>query len=110
MHVAVVGRLHTVVCGLEVVARSEFKVKHTVAECQSRRVVDAERAAAVDLAVVVALGGTVAGEQMRREVPRLACAEGEAHHVHGHGAPHATDVGVAGGASAGGGVQSRWSR
>ena len=37
---------------------------HAIAECQPGRVVDVERAAAVDLAIVVSLGGTVAGEQV----------------------------------------------
>ena len=102
--IAVVGRGDGVGRGLETVTGPHLDVKDTVAEGQTWHVVDHPGVAAVLDIVVDTLGDRVTGEHVAGEVPGLLAAEGEAEHVHRHGAPHAVHVGVAGDASTGDGV------
>ena len=81
---------------LETVTGTQLNVKDTIAECQARRIVDHPGVAAVLDTVGDTLGDTIAGEQVAGEIPHLAGTEGEAQHVHRHGAPDAADVGIAG--------------
>ena len=103
MYVAVIAhcRLHRVVRGLEVVARTYLKVKHIGAVSKSGRVIYRECLAAVIGVVVVTHSLAEAREQVACERERLVGREWQAEHAHSKCVPHAVHIGIGGGATTG---------